>query len=65
MLRRVPRRRSEEGRIWRLASGDSQPLKGAADFEELAALLKRCPDTKHLLFRSLLGRTPVLAVRRS
>jgi hypothetical protein len=27
--------------------------KGAADFEELAASLKRCPDTKPELFRKL------------
>jgi len=30
-----------------------QPLKGVADFEELTASLKRCPDTKHEFFSKL------------
>jgi hypothetical protein len=33
---------------------DVQPLKGASDFEELTAWLKRCPDTKRD-FQQMLG----------
>jgi hypothetical protein len=33
---------------------DVQPLKGASDFEELTASLKRCPDTKRD-FQQMLG----------
>ena len=33
----------------------TQPLKGASEFGELTASLKRCPDTKREFFSNLFG----------
>src|ERR1019366_9841635 len=35
----------------------AQPLKGASQFKELTASLKRCPDTKLEFFSNLLSRS--------
>jgi hypothetical protein len=55
-LREIGRLFTKLYRLLKNSVFDVQPLKGASDFEELTASLKRCPDTKREFFSKLISR---------